>query len=102
MPGVVQVKIDVTDPASVAAAAQQCGDTTVLIDNAGIGRTVAEITLAGLEAGKEEVLADQFTRSVKRSLSEEQSVYLNRPETDRTRGAAGNVPAGVAALRLER
>ena len=31
-PGIVQVKLDVTDPASVAAAAAQCGDTTVLVN----------------------------------------------------------------------
>jgi NAD(P)-dependent dehydrogenase (short-subunit alcohol dehydrogenase family) len=36
VPGLIPVKIDVTDDASVAAAAAQCGDTTVLINNAGI------------------------------------------------------------------
>src|SRR3954471_11209901 len=35
---VEQIKLDVTDPASIAAAATQCGDTTVLVNNAGIGR----------------------------------------------------------------
>src|SRR3546814_4235196 len=35
-PGVIEVKLDVTDPASVAAAAARCGDTTLLINNAGI------------------------------------------------------------------
>jgi NAD(P)-dependent dehydrogenase (short-subunit alcohol dehydrogenase family) len=38
LPGIVQVQLDVTDAASVAAAAQQCGDTTVLVNNAGIAR----------------------------------------------------------------
>lgn len=37
VPGIIPVKIDVTDEASVIAAAQQCQDTTVLINNAGIG-----------------------------------------------------------------
>jgi len=37
-PGIVQVKLDVTNPASIAATAAQCGDTTVLINNAGIAR----------------------------------------------------------------
>lgn len=37
-PGIIQVKLDVTDPASIAAAATQCGDTTVLVNNAGIAR----------------------------------------------------------------
>jgi NAD(P)-dependent dehydrogenase (short-subunit alcohol dehydrogenase family) len=190
-PGIVQVKLDVTDPASVAAAAAQCGDTTVLVNNAGIARLtsstldsamigvareifetnfygtirlsqafapilanngggavinvlsdacwharpvlaaysasksavwsftnalrvelrnqktlvlglhvafmdtdmtksleikktsprqVAEAALIGIEAGKEEVLVDDFTREVKRSLSHEQPMYLNPPE----------------------
>jgi NAD(P)-dependent dehydrogenase (short-subunit alcohol dehydrogenase family) len=37
LPGVVPVKVDVTDPASVSAAAASCGDVTLLINNAGIG-----------------------------------------------------------------
>jgi NAD(P)-dependent dehydrogenase (short-subunit alcohol dehydrogenase family) len=44
LPGVVPVKLDVTDPASVAAAAAQCRDITLLINNAGIAR-VMESTL---------------------------------------------------------
>lgn len=190
-PGIVQVKLDVTDAASVAAAAKQCGDTTLLINNAGIARLtsstldasmidlsreifetnyygtilvsqafapvlakngggamvnvlsdatwfsrpmlaaysasksavwsftnalrielrsqntpvlglhvsfmdtemthgfemkktspqqVAEAALAGIEAGNEEVLADDFTREVKQSLSAAQAIYLNPPE----------------------
>ena len=190
-PGIVQVKLDVTDHASIAAAAARCGDTTMLINNAGIGRLtsstldaamidgareifetnyygtilvsqafapvlsrngggaiinvlsdavwfarpmlaaysasksaawsftnalrvelrsqktlvlglhvsfmdtgmtegfemkkidprqVAEAALLGIESGKEEVLADDFTREVKRSLSSEQPIYLNPPE----------------------
>jgi NAD(P)-dependent dehydrogenase (short-subunit alcohol dehydrogenase family) len=38
LPGVVPVALDVTDPAQVAAAAQQCRDVTLLINNAGISR----------------------------------------------------------------
>ena len=45
-------------------------------------RDVAELALAGLEANQEEVLADDFTRSVKRSLSDARALYLNPPETD--------------------
>src|SRR3546814_2483239 len=41
-PGVIEVKLDVTDPASVAAAAARCGDTTLLINNAGIVRLNAD------------------------------------------------------------
>ena len=43
-------------------------------------RQVAEAALTGIEANKEEVLADDFTREVKRSLCTEQAVYLNPPE----------------------
>ena len=38
LPGVVPVKLDVTDPAAVAAAAEAAGDVTLLINNAGIAR----------------------------------------------------------------
>jgi NAD(P)-dependent dehydrogenase (short-subunit alcohol dehydrogenase family) len=41
LPGVVPVKADVTDPASVSAAAARCGDVTLLINNAGVGRVNA-------------------------------------------------------------
>jgi len=39
LPGVVPVKLDVTDVADVAALAVQCPDVTLLVNNAGIGRT---------------------------------------------------------------
>lgn len=41
LPGVVPVKLDVTDPTSVSAAAARSGDVTLLINNAGIGRVNA-------------------------------------------------------------
>ncbi|MGY3534736.1 SDR family oxidoreductase [Bradyrhizobium sp. USDA 4452] len=39
-PGVIPVKIDVTDPASIAAAAALATDTTILVNNAGIAALV--------------------------------------------------------------
>jgi NAD(P)-dependent dehydrogenase (short-subunit alcohol dehydrogenase family) len=36
LPGAIPVRIDVTDPASVAAAAEATGDVTLLVNNAGI------------------------------------------------------------------
>ncbi|MCC8980375.1 SDR family oxidoreductase [Bradyrhizobium acaciae] len=39
-PGVIPVKIDVTDPASIAAAAALAADTTILINNAGIAALI--------------------------------------------------------------
>jgi NAD(P)-dependent dehydrogenase (short-subunit alcohol dehydrogenase family) len=38
IPGAEVIKFDVTDPASIAAAAAQCGDVTLLVNNAGIAR----------------------------------------------------------------
>ena len=38
LPGVVPVKLDVTNLADVAALAAQCPDVTLLVNNAGIGR----------------------------------------------------------------
>jgi NAD(P)-dependent dehydrogenase (short-subunit alcohol dehydrogenase family) len=37
LPGAKPIALDITDPASVAAAARATGDVTVLINNAGIG-----------------------------------------------------------------
>jgi NAD(P)-dependent dehydrogenase (short-subunit alcohol dehydrogenase family) len=41
LPGARPLALDVTDPASVAAAAQQAGDVTVLVNNAGIATGAA-------------------------------------------------------------
>lgn len=38
LPGVVPIQLDVTDPAAVARAAAECGDVTILINNAGIAQ----------------------------------------------------------------
>jgi NAD(P)-dependent dehydrogenase (short-subunit alcohol dehydrogenase family) len=38
--GIIPVQLDVTDPASVAAAAALCPDVTLLINNAGIARVL--------------------------------------------------------------
>lgn len=38
IPGVIPVHLDVTDVESVARAAAECGDTTLLVNNAGIAR----------------------------------------------------------------
>ena len=37
-PGIIQVRLDVTDHPSIAEVANQCRDTTLLINNAGIAR----------------------------------------------------------------
>jgi len=52
MPGVVPIRLDVTKPAEIAAAARQCHDVTLLINNAGIAATggfLAETSLASAQ-----------------------------------------------------
>ena len=39
LPGVVPIRLDVTKPDEIAAAARACGDVTLLINNAGIAAT---------------------------------------------------------------
>ena len=59
LPGVVPIALDVTDPAQIAAAAQAAGDTTLLINNAGISRK------CGLLAGDAIATArDEFETNV--------------------------------------
>jgi NAD(P)-dependent dehydrogenase (short-subunit alcohol dehydrogenase family) len=60
MAGIVQVKIDVTDPASIAAAARQCSDTTVLVNNAGIGRLTSSTLDSAMIDGAREVFETNF------------------------------------------
>jgi NAD(P)-dependent dehydrogenase (short-subunit alcohol dehydrogenase family) len=55
LPGVVPVRLDVTDPAQVAAAAAQCADTTLVVNNAGIART-GGFLVEGAEAALREQL----------------------------------------------
>ncbi len=42
--GVIPVRVDTTDPASIAAVAAQAGDVTLLVNNAGIARDVDLLT----------------------------------------------------------
>ncbi len=59
LPGVVPVKLDVTDPASVAAAADAARDVTLLINNAGIARFGSLMDDGALDA-----LRDHFETNV--------------------------------------
>lgn len=42
-PGIIQIKFDVTDSASISAAAKRCADTTLLVNNAGITRLTSSV-----------------------------------------------------------
>jgi NAD(P)-dependent dehydrogenase (short-subunit alcohol dehydrogenase family) len=55
MSAVIEVRIDVTDPTSIAAAAARCADTTLLINNAGIAR---------LNAGSLDPLVADLSREI--------------------------------------
>src|SRR6218665_2640088 len=52
LPGVVPIKLDVTSEADVAAAAAQCGDVTLLINNAGIANFGGFMVEGGLESAR--------------------------------------------------
>jgi NAD(P)-dependent dehydrogenase (short-subunit alcohol dehydrogenase family) len=52
LPGVVPIRLDVTKPAEIAAVARECGDVTLLINNAGIAATggfLAETSVASAQ-----------------------------------------------------
>ncbi|MGC7402652.1 SDR family oxidoreductase [Pandoraea pneumonica] len=49
LPGVIPVRLDVTEPEEVAAAARLAGDVTLLINNAGIARVTEGLTRPGAD-----------------------------------------------------
>jgi NAD(P)-dependent dehydrogenase (short-subunit alcohol dehydrogenase family) len=51
LPGVVPVKLDVTDPADIAAVAERCQDVTLLVNNAGIASFGGFLADDSLESG---------------------------------------------------
>jgi NAD(P)-dependent dehydrogenase (short-subunit alcohol dehydrogenase family) len=60
LPGVQAVTLDVTDAAQVAAAAQECGDVTLLINNAGIARGTSFLGDGGVDAARAELETNYF------------------------------------------
>jgi NAD(P)-dependent dehydrogenase (short-subunit alcohol dehydrogenase family) len=56
VPGIIAVKLDVTDEASVKAAAAQCGDTTLLVNNAGIAKVMEGPLAANMIALSQELI----------------------------------------------
>lgn len=52
LPGVVPIALDVTDPAQVAAAAERAGDTTLVINNAGIAAPGGFLAEGGLDSAR--------------------------------------------------
>jgi len=60
VPGIVPVQLDVTDPASIAAAVARCGDVTVLVNNAGIGRVLEGPLDSRMEAQSREIFETNY------------------------------------------
>jgi NAD(P)-dependent dehydrogenase (short-subunit alcohol dehydrogenase family) len=66
LPGVVAVKLDVTQADDVAAAAAQCGDVTLLINNAGIARIISYLDPAAIDIARD-ILDTNFLGPVRMS-----------------------------------
>ncbi|MBI2767702.1 MAG: SDR family oxidoreductase [Chloroflexi bacterium] len=60
VPGVIPVRLDITSPADVTAAAGQCGDVNLLINNAGILTGTGVFSEDAMEAGRREFETNVF------------------------------------------
>jgi len=60
LPGVEAIRLDVTRPDEVAAAAQRCGDVTLLINNAGIAQTGGFLAQDSIEAARVQMETNFF------------------------------------------
>lgn len=60
LPGVVPIALDVNDPAQVAAAAAQCGDVNLLINNAGVFETAGALAGEALASARRHLETNVF------------------------------------------
>lgn len=58
--GVVALQLDVTDARQIAEAAARCGDVTLLINNAGIGRGSSLLAPGSIDAARAELETNFF------------------------------------------
>ncbi|RYY99877.1 MAG: SDR family oxidoreductase [Comamonadaceae bacterium] len=58
--GVVPVQLDVTDPEQVARAARDCGDVTLLVNNAGVASTGGFLAPDAVEAARRQFEVNFF------------------------------------------
>ncbi len=58
--GLVPVRLDVTDPDEVAAAATRCGDTTLLVNNAGVLANSPFLAAPSMAAAQDEMAVNYF------------------------------------------
>jgi NAD(P)-dependent dehydrogenase (short-subunit alcohol dehydrogenase family) len=54
-PQLIPVELDITDPASVAAAARDCDDVSILVNNAGISTGTSPLSGDSLDAARREI-----------------------------------------------
>ncbi|MET8747545.1 SDR family oxidoreductase [Streptomyces sp. NPDC004728] len=59
-PGLTPLALDITDPASVAAAAERCPDTTLVVNNASILRGGSLLTPDSLDGARDELETKLF------------------------------------------
>jgi NAD(P)-dependent dehydrogenase (short-subunit alcohol dehydrogenase family) len=59
-PGVVPVRLDITDPAQVAEVAGQCADVSLLVNNAGVMKASTFIGAPNLDAARVEMETNYF------------------------------------------
>ena len=68
--GVEPIQLDVTRPEDVLAAAQRCGDVTLLINNAGVLRTAPILSTENVDATREQLETNYFgTLSMARAFA---------------------------------
>ena len=60
LPGLIPVKLDITNADDVAAAARQCADVTLLINNADIAQGAAFLSPQGMEAARAQLDTNFF------------------------------------------
>ena len=58
--GVVPVKLDVTNPEEVSAAAQRCGDVALVVNNAGIGEVMSFLAEGAIESARRQLETNFF------------------------------------------
>ena len=58
--GVEPIQLDVTKPGEIAAAAQKCGDVTILINNAGIGAVGGFLVEGSVETARSQLETNYF------------------------------------------
>jgi NAD(P)-dependent dehydrogenase (short-subunit alcohol dehydrogenase family) len=60
IPGVYPIQLDVTDAEQVARAARDCGDVTLLVNNAGVAVTGGFLAEGGLESARRQLEVNFF------------------------------------------